>query len=236
MKKSLALILALIMVLCMLPSVAFAASSSTVVLHPSVGLPYAKNIWYGVDENKVDYISWAGGGSNRMSEGASALLVNGKNTAYYYFKGAPTDKTFELKYDANGGTGAPATQTHTATSQNEGSYTFTISTQKPTREGYDFKGWAESPTATTATIQPDGTIVVTGTTTLYAVWANHEHKDENGDGYCDTDRECMHEKDTHGYCTVEGCTVIKAMAHVARRSRITSPTRPNRKILPQFPN
>ena len=56
-------------------------------------LPYAKDIWEGVDNNKVDYISWAGGGSNKRSEGGSALLVNGKNTAYYYFKGAtPTFK------------------------------------------------------------------------------------------------------------------------------------------------
>lgn len=46
-------------------------------------LPYAKDIWKGVDNNKVDYISWAGSGSNRRSEGASALLANGKNTAYY---------------------------------------------------------------------------------------------------------------------------------------------------------
>ena len=107
MKKSLAVMLALIMVLCMIPTTAFAASNSTVVLHPSfnhtvtgvkvkVGdkidghsitkisgyditvdlgkynvnngtfrLPYAKDIWEGVDNNKVDYISWAGSGSNR---------------------------------------------------------------------------------------------------------------------------------------------------------------------------
>ena len=248
MKKSLALMLALIMVLCMIPTTAFAKSNSTVVLHPSVNntvtgvkvkvgdkidghpitkisgyditvdlgkynvnngtfrLPYAKDIWEGVDNNKVDYISWAGSGSNQRSEGAPALLVNGKNTAYYYFKGAPTYKTFTLKYDANGGTGAPATQTYTATGQYENSHTFTISNDEPTRQDYEFKGWAETPNATTATKQPGGWIVVTGTTTLYAVWANHEHKDENGDGYCDTDHECMHEKDQDGYCIVDGCT------------------------------
>ena len=212
MKKSLAIMLALIMVLCMIPTTAFAASNSTVVLHPSVNhtvtgvkvkvgdkidghpitkisgyditvdlgkynvnndtfrLPYAKDIWEGVDNNKVDYISWAGSGSNKRSEGASALLANGKNTAYYYFKGAPTYKTFTLKYNANGGTGAPATQTYTATSQYENSHTFTISNDKPTRQDYEFKGWAETPNATTATRQPGGSIVVTGTTTLYAVW------------------------------------------------------------------
>ncbi len=248
MKKSLALMLALIMVLCMIPTTALAKSNSTVVLHPSVNhtvtgvkvkvgdkidghsitkisgyditvdlgtynvnngtfrLPYAKDIWEGVDNNKVDYISWAGSGSNKRSEGASALLANGKNTAYYYFKGAPTLKTFTLNYDANGGTGAPATQTYTATSQYENSHTFTISSKTPTREGYEFKGWAESLNDTAATRQPGGSIVVTGTTTLYAVWGNHEHKDKNGDGYCDTDHECMHEKDQDGYCTVDGCT------------------------------
>ena len=212
MKKSLAVMLALIMVLCMIPTTAFAASNSTVVLHPSfnhtvtgvkvkVGdkidghpitkisgyditvdlgkynvnngtfrLPYAKDIWEGVDNNKVDYISWAGSGSNKRSEGASALLANGKNTAYYYFKGAPTLKTFTLKYNANGGTGAPATQTYTATSEYESRHTFTISNDKPTHQDYEFKGWAETPNATTATRQPGGSIVVTGTTTLYAVW------------------------------------------------------------------
>ena len=133
-------------------------------------LPYAKDIWYGVDDNKVDYNSWAGGGSNRRSEGASALLVNGKNTAYYYFKGAPVLPTFTLNYDANGGTGAPTSQTYKATSQYEMSHEFTISSQKPTRENYTFLGWSTNRNATTAEYQPNGKIIVTSTTTLYAVW------------------------------------------------------------------
>ena len=133
-------------------------------------LPYAKDIWEGVDNNKVDYISWAGSGSNRRSEGASAVLANGKNTAYYYFKGEPVLPTFTLNYDANGGTGAPASQTYKATSEYEKSHTFTISTQVPTREGYTFLGWSTNRNATTAERQPGGSIVVTGTTTLYAVW------------------------------------------------------------------
>ena len=133
-------------------------------------LPYAKDIWEGVDNNKVDYISWAGSGSNKRSDGANALLANGKNTAYYYFKGAPVLLTFTLNYDANGGTGAPASQTYKATSEYEKSHTFTISSQAPTRDGYTFLGWSTSRSATTANYQPGGSIVVTGTTTLYAVW------------------------------------------------------------------
>ena len=217
-------------------------------------LPYAKDIWEGVDNNKVDYISWAGGGSNKRSEGGSALLVNGKNTAYYYFKGAtPTKYTyhlihefnyvggtrwdimattaaesyqidvnkgkptrdrykfdgwadtanattasyfggelitltkdnptktiyavwkpiFELHYNANGGTGAPDSQTYTALSATSTQATFTVPNQTPTKEGYTFKGWADSATATTAQYQPGGPIAVkheNSPKTVYAVW------------------------------------------------------------------
>ena len=134
-------------------------------------LPYAKDIWEGVDNNKVDYISWAGSGSNKRSEGANALLANGKNTAYYYFKGAPVLLTFTLNYDANGGTGAPASQTYKATSEYEKSHTFTISSQAPTRDGYDFLGWAGNSSATEPTVQPRNQITTTAATTnLYAVW------------------------------------------------------------------
>ena len=224
------------------------------VNNDTFSLPYAKDIWEGVDNNKVDYISWAGGGSNKRSEGGSALLVNGKNTAYYYFKGAtPTKYTyhlihefnyvggtrwditattaaesyqldvnkgkptrngysfagwadkanaaaakyfggeqitltkdspsktiyavwmpvFELRYDANGGTGAPDSQTYTALSATSTEATFTVPNQTPTKEGYTFKGWADSATATTAQYQPGGPIAVkheNSPKTVYAVW------------------------------------------------------------------
>lgn len=214
-KRITALLLCLVMVFSLIPTTVWAASNSTVVLHPSVGntvtgvkvkvgdkidghaitsisgnditvdlgkynvnndtfrLPYAKDIWEGVDNNKVDYISWAGSGSNSRSEGGSALLANGKNKAYYYFKGAPVLLTFTLNYDANGGNGAPASQTYKATSQYEKSYTFTISSQTPTREGYNFLGWNTDKNADTASKQPGNTIVVNNNnnpTTLYAVW------------------------------------------------------------------
>lgn len=98
------------------------------------------------------------------------MLANGKNTAYYYFKGAPVLLTFTLNYDANGGTGAPASQTYKATSQYEKSHTFTIASQVPTRENHTFLGWSTDRNAASASYQPSDSIVVTGTTTLYAVW------------------------------------------------------------------
>lgn len=77
-------------------------------------LPYAKDIWYGVDDNKVDYISWAGSGGNRRSEGGNALLANGKNTAYY-FKGTSTKPNAPSEADVKNLLGNSAVKVHCST-------------------------------------------------------------------------------------------------------------------------
>ena len=80
---------------------------------------------------------------------------------------------FELKYDANGGTGAPDSQTRTAAHPTVNRVTFTVPNQTPSKEGYTFKGRADSATATTAQYQPGGTIDVkheNSPKTVYAVW------------------------------------------------------------------
>lgn len=134
-------------------------------------LPYAKDIWEGVDNNKVDYISWAGGGSNKRSEGGSALLVNGKNTAYYYFKGAtPTKYTYHLIHEFNyvGGTRWDIMATTAAES-----YQIDVNKGKPTRDGYTFLGWADDADATAVQYHGGDKITLTKdnpTKTIYAVW------------------------------------------------------------------
>ena len=80
---------------------------------------------------------------------------------------------FELHYNANGGTGAPDSQTYTALSATTTRATFTSRNQIPTKDGYTFKGWADSAAATTAQYQPGGTIAVNhadSPKTVYAVW------------------------------------------------------------------
>lgn len=76
------------------------------------------------------------------------------------------EATFTLKYD-NTNIITPLEQ---QTALNVTYHDFTISSITPARAGYVFKGWATSSTATTPQYQPGGTIRVTGTTTLYAVW------------------------------------------------------------------
>ena len=52
--------------------------------------------------------------------------------------------------------------------------TFTVSGNKPGREGYTFLGWAGNSNATEPTVQPGNTITTPATTTnLYAVWQSN---------------------------------------------------------------
>ena len=72
--------------------------------------------------------------------------------------------TYTVSYDANGGSGAPASQTKTK------DVALTLSSTKPTRTGYTFLGWAASKTATSAQYQPGGSYTANAPVTLYAVW------------------------------------------------------------------
>ena len=76
---------------------------------------------------------------------------------------------YTITYHANGGSGAPASQTKTH------GVNLTLSSTKPTRSGYTFLGWSTSSTATSATYSPGGTFTTNANTTLYAVWRAHTY-------------------------------------------------------------
>lgn len=76
-------------------------------------------------------------------------------------KNAPI--TYTVSYNANGGSGAPTSQTKTAGTA------LTLSSTKPTRTGYTFKGWATSASGSVA-YQPGSSFATDANTTLYAVW------------------------------------------------------------------
>ena len=73
-------------------------------------------------------------------------------------------KTYEVKYDVNGGGNTPASQTKTE------DVTLILTSTIPTRYGYTFKGWATTSTATTATYQAGGSYTANESVTLYAIW------------------------------------------------------------------
>lgn len=71
---------------------------------------------------------------------------------------------YTIKYDANGGSNAPSSQTK------EKGVNLTLRTGTPTRDGYIFKGWALTQTGSVY-YQPGGQCGKNENLTLYAVWA-----------------------------------------------------------------
>lgn len=83
---------------------------------------------------------------------------------YSPYLSLPTIKrTYTVSYNANGGSGAPSSQTKTY------GVNLTLSSTVPTRAGYAFKGWATSSTGAVA-YQAGGTYTANSAVTLYAVW------------------------------------------------------------------
>lgn len=74
-------------------------------------------------------------------------------------------KTYTLSYNANGGTGAPSSQTKTY------GITLTLSNTKPVKIGYPFLGWTINSNGTGTLYQPGGSFTTNANTTLYAKYS-----------------------------------------------------------------
>lgn len=75
-----------------------------------------------------------------------------------------TANAFTVKYDANGGTGAPGNQTKTY------GVTLKLSTTVPTRENCIFLGWGTAPGSTTVAYAAGANYTANADLTLYAMW------------------------------------------------------------------
>ena len=85
---------------------------------------------------------------------------NSNTTLYAVWK----PDTYTVTFNANGGTGAPGSQTKTY------GVTLKLSSVVPTRANYTFLGWSTSSSATSATYSAGGNYTTNAKTTLYAVW------------------------------------------------------------------
>ena len=116
---------------------------------------------------------------------SGTTACNKGNTIYLVAKNPnPTTKyTYVLKYDANGGTGAPGDDSWDTTDASIKYHYFTVTSAVPTRAGYTFKGWKGKANngsdeiytgGMTCAVSQYGNDVVqndnTWTRTLYAVW------------------------------------------------------------------
>ena len=102
------------------------------------------------DPNSTEVI-WTAGGK---------YTINASRKLYAVWQA----KTYTISYNANGGSGAPKSQTKTYGKD------LTLSSTKPTRTNYNFEGWSTSSTATSATYRAGERYTDNKAATLYAVW------------------------------------------------------------------
>lgn len=104
---------------------------------------------------------WAtsAGGAVTYAAGAS-YTANASVTLYAVWRA----NTYTVTYNANGGSGAPSAQTKTY------GVNLTLSSTKPTRTNYTFKGWGTAASATTVAYAAGASYTANANVTLYAVW------------------------------------------------------------------
>ena len=169
-KRILSILLLCCMVLTMMPATVFAADGEVAARASETGGLYEYHEAYGADP--------AGASDTMMPKTRSGAV-----------RPAATQYTYTLYYDANGGSGAPPSQSVTSS---EFHVWVPISEIIPTRDGYTFMGWANSRTGKPIYGGNGGytsCLVVHGydmSTTIYAIWEVHNHSwgewTSNGNG------------------------------------------------------
>ena len=102
----------------------------------------------------------AASGGTKVGNSGASYTPTSNITLYAHW----VANEYTITFDANGGSGAPSSQTKTH------DVSLTLSSTKPTRTGYTFLGWSTSKTATSATYQAGSNFSSNANTTLYAVW------------------------------------------------------------------
>ena len=169
-KRILSILLLCCMVLTMMPATVFAADGEVAARASETGGLYEYHEACGADP--------AGASDTMMPKTRSGAV-----------RPAATQYTYTLHYDANGGSGAPPSQSVTSS---EFHVWVPISEIIPTRDGYTFMGWANYRTGTPIYGGNGGyteCLVVHGvdmSTTIYAIWEVHNHSwgewTSNGNG------------------------------------------------------
>ena len=138
------------------------------------GAPSAQTKWYGKkltlssdqpQRTGYRFVGWAlskaDGDEGTWYFAPGGVCEENRNFALY---AAWVPNTYTVKYNANGGSGAPSSQTKTY------GVTLKLSSTVPTRTNYNFLGWGTSASATKATYAAGANYTSNQAITLYAVW------------------------------------------------------------------
>lgn len=134
------------------------------------GAPSAQTKWYGKNltlsstkptRTGYSFQGWSTANDTSVEYSAGAVYSSNSSVTLYAVWKA---NTYSVKYDANGGSGAPSAQTKTY------GVTLKLSSKIPTRTNYNFLGWDTSASANTAKYVAGANYTANSGTTLYAVW------------------------------------------------------------------
>ena len=148
------------------------------------GAPSSQTKWYFKDltlssttptRTGYDFVGWglSSGSTSASYSPGGKYTSNISRTLYAVW----SPLTYTVSYNANGGTGAPASQTKTY------GVTLTLSSTTPTRSGYDFVGWGTSSTSTSASYQPGGSYtraplkIPPVLAIFHKIWYNRENQE-----------------------------------------------------------
>ena len=133
------------------------------------GAPSQQTKWHGTalplsstkpSRTGYTFKGWATSASGSVAYAAGAsYTANAAVTLYAVWQAI----TYKVTYNANGGSGAPGQQTKTY------GITLKLSTTKPTRTNYNFKGWAKTASGAVA-YAAGANYTSNAAITLYAVW------------------------------------------------------------------
>ena len=102
----------------------------------------------------------ASNGSGTAYASGASYTANAAATLYAQWKA----DQYTITYDANGGVNPPAAQTKIY------GVSLTLTTSKPTRDGYNFTGWNTAANGSGTAYASGGTFTTNAATTLYAQW------------------------------------------------------------------
>ena len=93
-------------------------------------------------------------------DGTTGDFRSSTGITVYVSESAP----YAISYNANGGSGAPSSQSIYA------GVSYNLSSTRPTRTGYNFLGWSTSSSASSASYSPGQSVTPNGNLALYAIW------------------------------------------------------------------
>lgn len=144
------------------------------------GAPSAQTKTYGTDltlssttptRSGYTFMGWGTSASDTSVDYAAGAKYtsNAAITLYAIWR-----KTVTITYNANGGTGAPSASTGYIYNANT-NVSITLSSTKPSRTGYTFKGWGTSTTDTSVDYNPNTAYTFSASATIYAIWTINQY-------------------------------------------------------------